>query len=225
MKKLIGFLLLLLFCSTLNAQKYEFDYLLQYSLEHGNSTYFVNSKNPDFHLQMKGPGDPKAILRDKKNGWVHVYSFVEDAAGNSATFTYEASIKTDYDSKPMSAFEIKEIGKDRYLIASAKPKRLQAKNLVIDIKLKTFSENVVNILTDSDHDSVFYHLISNALPPGSKYIIEESKVKSFNGNVEVKKLMYQEKIEPKLEILPQQLKLFKDWKSFNAMMENQPLSK
>ena len=184
----------------------------------------LSTLNPDFHLQMKGPREPQAILRDKKNGWVHVYNFVEDAASNSATFKYQASIKTDSKSKPVSAFEIKQTGTDSYLIASAKPKRLQSKNLVIEIKLKPFSENVLNTITDSDHNSVFYHLLSNALPPGSKYIIEESKVKSFNGSVEVKKLMYQEKIELKLEILPQQLKLYKDWKSFNAMKENKTLS-
>lgn len=220
MKKLIGILLLILFCNSADAQKYEFDYLLEWETVEGwradgsTNTVLINSKNSDYYLtlykDLKSNGE-KAQIWDFENELNHFYE-VSVSGSNEAVlnFAYAWSTKTGKSKKFSSVpMELKEIGQNNYVITTYANKNKKKPQYRFEFTLEESPDNLFFFHIEGINKQEMINLIKSGFPENKHFVIANYKTIYPSGSIEHMKLTGKQKVALTLEFSPEQLILTK----------------
>lgn len=204
---------------TFSAQKYEFNYLLEYSGVSAKHLYFINSKDCSYQLSLYNSSTQKAILRDYRNDIFHYYSYSAVGEKGALIFRYVASEKSKMQNNDREYAKIETFEKDQYLLSSFRNKKARKPRMTVSVKMKPFEENVILFRADSYQNMAFCNLLQKELPQDTGYIIEEYQEKYYTDHQHTDRLTGYEKVQLILEI-PSSKLVLKDWAEINALFEN-----
>ncbi len=217
MRNSILFFGLVFISSFLNAQRYEFDYLLQWSTTTkfgtSNRLYFINSNNPNYRILIfdQPDGQLYAWLEDYADTDKHVRHVfnvvVTDPSSGKYRFIYGSTYKTgNYGHIKMGKLQLKKIDHNFYAISIYNTKGSQMPYASFEFYLEESDDLILFNNMENPKYLLFQPLIEAALPKDKKYTITRYITKNTYGTASDEKLISKQKIALTLEVTADQLR-------------------
>ena len=211
---------MILFCNSAGAQKYEFDYLLEWEtttrVGTSNRFFFINSNNPDYRLLIfdKAAGKQYAWLEDHPNAdkhVVHVFQIVvADPTSGKYRFIYDSSYKFgNYGHSKAGKLELDKIDHNFYSIAIFNQKKTKKPDAFFNFYVEESDVQILFNNMENPKYLQFQPLIAASLPKDKKYTITRYITKNASGVASDEKFIDKQKVALKLEVSPEKLKFEK----------------
>lgn len=214
--KILLLTLFISFPTYIFAQKYDFDYLLEWVTEEGwrgagsRNMVLINSKNAHYDLNIYTDyqtNTQKAKIWDNENGISHYYDVVIKGSENTVfKFVYTGSVKIGeikFRSVPM---EMKNTGGDQYAIITYAGKKRKRPQYRFEFTLENSTDDLFSFSIEGINTAEVVSLIKSAFPENQEFAITEYKTIYPSGSVEHMKLIQKQKLNLQLNITPSQIK-------------------